>query len=212
MIQYISEILTWIPLELFVFLGSIIEEIIPPIPSPLIMTSAGVAAHRAGYLWFGFVLLAIFGAIGKTIASWVIYELAEKGEDIVLNKYGKYIGVTHKQVERIGSLFSRGLWDDVILFLLRVVPIVPTFLISFVAGFIKINRTTFLYTTFLGTIVRNLIYLYIGVYGIQSYTYISSQFKNGFLIALLFLGVIGLLYFLISIIRKKISEDKHSSV
>jgi len=209
MLQYVSQILTWVPLELFVFLGSIIEEILFPIPSPLIMTTAGVAAQQAGYSWFGFLILALFGAIGKTIASWAIYEFAEKSEDLILNRYGKYVGLSHARVEKIGSLFSKGLWDDAILFLLRVVPIVPTFLVSVVAGFIKVNRTTFLYTTFLGTIVRNLLFLYIGVYGLQSYSYLSSQYKNSFLIILLFFGVIGVLYFILSIVRKKISKQIH---
>jgi len=43
-----SQLLTWIeglsvlvPLELFVLIGSIIEELFSPIPSPLITTTAG---------------------------------------------------------------------------------------------------------------------------------------------------------------------------
>lgn len=152
-------------LEVFVTLGSFIEEVFAPIPSPFIMTTAAVLAVEKQYAWWAFGVLALLGAFGKTLACWLVYFVADKSEDIVVSKFGRYFGVTHQQVERVGSWFSRGWWDEVILFVLRAVPLAPSFMISVVCGLIKTNLRSYLFATFTGTLVRNGIYLLIGIYG-----------------------------------------------
>src|SRR3990167_9664077 len=91
-----------LPLEVFLFAGSIIEEVIAPIPSPFIPVGAGtVAAVQEKPLLFLF-WLAGFGAVGKVIGAWVLYFAAYKAEDIVLGKFGKFLGVSHKEIESVG--------------------------------------------------------------------------------------------------------------
>lgn len=165
MLAFLEMLLQKMPLELFVVMGAFLEEIIAPIPSPFIMTTAAVAAVEQGYTWFPLVVLVLLAAAGKTIASWIVYVIADKSEDVILGKYGKYFGVSHAQVEKMGALFSKGWWDDVTMLVLRSLPIVPTFLVSVMAGVIKLNIRTYLITTFIGTVVRNTIYLAVGIYG-----------------------------------------------
>lgn len=161
----LEKLLHILPLEIFVFIGSFLEEIIAPIPSPFIMGSAAVAAVEKNYAWWSFFILAVIGSVGKTLASYVIYIIADKGEDVVLGRFGKYFKISHEQLEKIGSLFSKGWWDDVVLFFLRVLPLVPSFFLSIACGVLKINMKSFIITTFLGTIFRNILLLLIGMYG-----------------------------------------------
>jgi membrane protein DedA with SNARE-associated domain len=153
------------PLEFFVVAGSFLEEIIAPIPSPLIMSFAGhLAQQRSENLLF-FLFLAILGAVGKTLASFLLYELGNKAEDFLIGKFGKFVGLNHQKLEHIGHIFSSGWWDDALLLLVRTIPIIPTFIVSLACGVIKTKLRTFLWTTFVGSIIRNMLLLWIGAVG-----------------------------------------------
>jgi len=193
----------------FTFFGAMIEEVIAPIPSPLVMTLAGslAASEKAPWTYLG--LLALIGAIGKTIGSLLIYVIADKGEDLIMGKFGKYLGVTHKEVEIIGRHLNKGWKDDLVIFLLRAVPIMPTAPVSIVCGLIKVKIRTYITSTFLGTLVRNIFYLYLGFTSIGALESlnegIDSLEKIGYLILLiLVVAALGYIY----IHRKKDSGLK----
>src|SRR3989344_314625 len=80
------------PLEIFSFAGSFIEEVIAPIPSPLIMTTAGTIAHARDYQITYLLFLALLASCGKTAASWLLYVLADKLEDFISSRFGKILG------------------------------------------------------------------------------------------------------------------------
>ena len=174
-ISLIKPLATTIPLDVFAFIGSFLEEIIAPIPSPLVMTTAGTLAHTQNHTLLYLFWLALAASLGKTIASWLYYVLADKSEDLVLTRFGKYVGVSHKEVENIGKHFN-GTWkDDVILLVLRSLPIMPTSLVSVVCGFIKLNMRTYLQSTFIGYFIRSFIFLYIGYTGMATYGNVSNE-------------------------------------
>ncbi len=132
------------------------------------MTIAGtMAAAQSSPIWY-LLIIAVIAATGKTLASIILYIIADKGEDIVLGKVGRYIGVTHQQVEAFGSRFSGRARDYVTLFLIRSAPIIPSAPISLICGLLSIPKKLYIITTFLGTIVRDFAYLYIGYAGIQT--------------------------------------------
>lgn len=191
LLHYISGIL---PLPWFTFLGAFIEEVIAPVPSPLVMTLAGSMAASQNSPWTYLLLLALFGSIGKTIGSYLIYVISDKGEDFVLNKLGKFLGVSHKEVETIGKHLNKGWRDEVVLFLLRAVPIMPTAPVSIVCGLIKINLRTYLTSTFLGTLVRNIFYLYLGFTSVNALESlnegIDSLEKFGYLILIVLVAAL----------------------
>jgi membrane protein DedA with SNARE-associated domain len=159
----------YVPVEIFCFFGAMIEEIVAPIPSPIVMTVTGSIAEAQGHVFSYLFWLALIGAVGKTFGAWVVYMISDKAEDIVIGKLGKFLGVTHKEVESIGKHFSGGWKDDVILFVARALPIMPTAPVSIVAGVIKINMRTYIVSTFLGVYVRNMLYLYLGFAGLSTY-------------------------------------------
>jgi membrane protein DedA with SNARE-associated domain len=190
LLHQFSEIM---PLPWFAFVGAFVEEVIAPIPSPLVMTLAGSISatndNPISYLFF----LAFIGAVGKTIGSYIIYVLADKGEDVVMNKFGKLLGVSHREVEIIGKHLNKGWRDDFVLFLLRAVPIMPTAPVSIVCGLVKLNLRTYITSTFLGTMVRNIFYLYLGYTSLGALESVNEGIdsfeKIGYLVILITLGL-----------------------
>jgi len=198
-----------VSLPWFTFIGAMVEEIVAPIPSPIVMTLAGSLAASAQSPWTYLGILALIGSVGKTIGSYIIYVIADKGEDLIMGKFGKYLGVTHKEVEIIGKHLNKGWRDDIVIILLRAVPIMPTAPVSIVCGLIKVNLRSYLTSTFICTLIRNMFYLYLGftsVGALESLNEgIDSMEKFGYLILLIFIGgALGYIY----IHRKKDSGLK----
>lgn len=158
-----------VPLEVFISAGSFIEEIIAPIPSFLVVTVAGSVAALQEKPLMSIFWLAIFGALGKLAGAWILYLFADKAEDLVLVKFGKVLGISHKEVERIGKHLNRGRRDLFLLTLLRALPIISSALISVVCGVLKVNRRTYIVSTLAGTYIKDLIFLYFGFAGIASF-------------------------------------------
>lgn len=167
-----------VPLELFSFAGSFIEEVIAPIPSPIVMTLTGSLAEAQGKPLTFLLLLAVLGACGKTLGALILYFLADKGEDIVLSRIGKFLGVTHKEIESIGKHIS-GSWRDIfILTLVRSLPILPSAPISIVCGMLKVRKDIFALATFVGTIIRDSVYLYVGFSGLHTLNSLVSGLNS----------------------------------
>jgi membrane protein DedA with SNARE-associated domain len=182
-----------LPLDVFAFFGSFIEEIVPPIPAALIMTTAGSLALAQQHTWLFLVWLAVAGSIGKTIASWIFYVAGERFEHSVVGRFGKYVGIKPQDVESLGKRFGGGWGDDLVLFAMRAVPVFPSVSVSLVCGVIRFRKKTFLAATFLGIIVRNALFLSIGYGGVRTARFLvrkvhETQFWVG--VAFIFLSVV----------------------
>lgn len=175
MATWINNIIAWlenlanrIPIEFFALVGSFIEELIAPIPSPIIMTMAGSIAQTQGKVLPYLLVLAVMSSIAKTGAGWLLYFIADVAEDVFMTRFGKFFGVSHQEIERIGAYISGGWKDSVVLFLLRSIPVMPSSPISVTCGAIKINLRTFLVATFFGSIIRSFFFLYLGYTGLEA--------------------------------------------
>ena len=87
-----------------------------------------------------------------------------------------------------------------VLFLLRAVPIIPTAPVSIVCGLIKLNLKTYLSSTFFGTLVRNIFYLYLGFTSVNALESlnegIDSLEKFGYLtLLILVVAILGFIYY-----------------
>jgi len=206
MIEYFINILkSWadvLPLPWFTFFGAMIEEIIAPIPSPLVMTLAGsFAATEKQSFWY-ILLLALFGTAGKTIGCYVVYLVARTFEDIVTSRFGKFIGITPKQVEKVSAKLGKGWKDNVAIFLLRAAPIIPTAPVSIIAGLLRLDLKTYLVSSAAGVFVRNVFYLYLGFTSVGALEKINDNLDSfesiGYAVVLLLIG--GIVFY---IYRKK---------
>lgn len=165
--QTLEAFATKVPLEVFVVIGSLVEEIVAPIPSPSILTLAGSIALSQEKTLLFLVWLAVLGSIGKTLGGWVLYWIGDKAEDIITHKWGKFFGISHKHIEQLGERFHKGHKDIILLTFLRSIPIFPSAPISIGCGVIKLPIKVYLLGTFLGTIVRGFIYIYLGYSGVE---------------------------------------------
>lgn len=130
-------------------------------PSPLVMTLGGSLAAAKGMPMVYLLVLAVCGALGKTIGSFIVYWIADKFEHIITGKFGRFIGVTHQQVESL-SRRLKGRREWLVVFALRAIPIMPTAPVSFAAGVLELNKRIYLTATFAGVLVRDIFYLYLG--------------------------------------------------
>lgn len=167
-IDMLLEFSKHVPVEIFTLIGSFLEEVVSPIPSPFVLTTSGSLADAQGYAVWLLFWLATIAAIGKTVGAVLLYVVVDKGEDFFMEKFGKKLGITHEDIERIGQSLKKGNRDDIALFLARALPIVPSAPLSIVCGFIKIPFRTYLVTTFFGSIIRGMFYLLLGYFGLSA--------------------------------------------
>lgn len=168
-IDYLKILATKMPVEVFAFVGSFIEEVIAPVPSPIVMTLSGSLASAEGKVFVYLFWISFVAAIGKTLGGLVLYIITDKAEDILTTRFGKMLGITHKEIESIGDRIDKGMRDDIVLLVLRSLPVVPSAPISVVCGLIKMDIKTFTWATFVGTFIRNMFYLVVGYSGLESY-------------------------------------------
>jgi membrane protein DedA with SNARE-associated domain len=165
--QFVRTYATQVPLEWFVFVGSFFEEIISPIPSALIMGTAGSLALIDGRSLSYLILLAFIGNFGKLLGAWFYYFVGDKLENILVKPLTKYFGLKHEDLESIGKRFTgHHLKDGGVVFLLRVIPFAPALPVSLAAGIIKMDVRVFLLATYLGNFCKDLFYLYVGYAGL----------------------------------------------
>lgn len=198
--QFVRTYATQVPLEWFVFIGSFFEEVVSPIPSALIMGTAGslalVDGRSLGYL----VLLALIGNLGKTLGSWLYYFIGDKLENILVRPITKYFGVKHKDIESIGKRFTGHHWKDGgLVFLLRIVPFVPALPVSLAAGIIKMDVRVFLVASYIGNFLKDLLYLYVGYAGFAKLHTLwrkidSVKFGVDILVAIAIVAFLAVLY------------------
>lgn len=158
-----------VPLEIFVVVGSFVEEVAGPIPSSLVMGLAGsVAAVRAEPIVYLF-WLSFIGNFGKVFGSWVYYLIGDKLEDVIVRRFGKYLGVEHAQIEALGKKFTGGWKDSLALFLLRLLPFVPTTPVSIACGVVRMRLSEFLAVTYVANFLKDIGYLLAGYYGLTGF-------------------------------------------
>ncbi len=210
LISFLEQLAEEVPVELFAFLGSFIEELIAPIPSPVVMTLAGTMVNSNGSPFWYLFIVAVIAAVGKTIAAIILYVIADKSEDIILSKAGRYIGLTHRQVEHIGDRFQGTPRDYVTLLIIRSTPIIPSAPISLICGLVALPKKLFIISTFFGTIVRDFVYLYIGFTGLGAAEEITHGIEGASSIITIILGLVGAGIFAWILYRKYTSSKKNT--
>jgi membrane protein DedA with SNARE-associated domain len=128
-----------------------------PIPSEVIIPFAGfLVAKGTMNIW----LLTLAGAIGSLIGSIFSYYLGVWGGRPLVEKYGKYIFISHHDLDITEKWFTNH--GEITVFVGRILPIIRTF-ISFPAGIAEMNFKKFVIYSFLGSVPWTLSLAYIGL-------------------------------------------------
>jgi len=144
-IRHVYQILGWPGVVLLMA----IESACIPLPSEIIMPLSGWMLIADKGLGVEYVVLAgLCGAVGNVIGSVIAYWVGAWGGRPFLHRYGKYVLVSHHDIEVADRWFDR--YGDQIVFLSRLLPAVRTF-ISFPAGIARMKMGKFLLYSFLGS-------------------------------------------------------------
>ncbi|MGQ0645696.1 MAG: DedA family protein [Elusimicrobiota bacterium] len=149
-----------------VFTGVLVEQIIIPIPSPVIIMGAGFLLIPAGEPLGPALLrmshqIVLPGAAASTLGGLLCYYLGLWGGRLFVEKFQRYLGFGWSDVEWMGKKMSVT-GEAAALFFLRAAPVVPLSLVSLAAGVLKIPNRTFLVWTFLGSIPRCFLLSWLG--------------------------------------------------
>lgn len=151
-----------------VFAASVIEEVIAPIPSALVMTMAGFLFVTGTSSWstvYALLLqVALPAALGVTLGSFAVFYAARFGGRFVIEKWGKYIGLRWKDVEKFQNRLGGTKRDEMLIGLARTVPIVPSVAISAFCGILGMNVWKYAIISFIGVFLRGII---LGILGWQ---------------------------------------------
>jgi len=126
-----------------------VESAAIPFPSEIIMPMAGwllIKDRGLGAEWL--LLAAFYGALGNVIGSLVAYHAGAWGGRPLLQRYGRYILVTQRELDLADAWFQR--FGEPAVFLSRLLPVIRTF-ISVPAGVARMNVWRFTVFTFVGS-------------------------------------------------------------
>src|SRR5688572_1987971 len=144
----LTEILNWImdSIRLYgpwsVFVGVIVESVIVPIPSPLIIMGAGFVLISPE-LRFTEALLPIFlqivlpGSIASTLGAYIGYGIGYFGGKPLVDRWKGFLGFNWSDVEALEGRFQGG-QVNLSIFFLRALPIFPLSVISAAAGLLRL--------------------------------------------------------------------------
>ena len=127
-----------------VFLLMAVESACIPIPSEAIMLFAGFAVSKGELTLFGIVAA---GVLGNLVGSWIAYAVGYYGRVELLEKHGRKLHISPKQLQRADRWFER--YGDATVFFSRMLPIIRTF-ISLPAGVARMPFWRFTVLTIAG--------------------------------------------------------------
>ena len=128
-----------------------LENIIPPIPSEIIMPLGGYFVYQGS---LNFYILVLFGTVGTLLGSFPWYFLGKSLNEQKISKFldnkGKFLGITSNDLSKSRLWFDK--YGTLLVFWGRLIPGIRT-LISVPAGIELMPIGTFLIWTTLGTAI-----------------------------------------------------------
>ncbi|MBF4474734.1 DedA family protein [Methanobacterium formicicum] len=142
-----------------VFGGSILEQIVTPIPSSVVVLGASFflmkgVAMSAGSLQTMFFNISIPAALGVTLGSLLYYGISYKIGIPFVERAGKYLGVSVEDLEGVEKRVKESRYENLFLFTARCVPVIPSIAISLFCGLIRYNPRNYVLITFFGAMVQ----------------------------------------------------------
>lgn len=185
-----------------VLVASVIEEIVAPIPSALVVSMSGfllVSGPFSASTVFALIFkVAVPAALGVTVGSYFIYFVARFGGKFLIEKWGRYLGLYWSDVEKLKEKLSGTKKDEILITAIRALPFTPSVAVSAFCGIIEMNIARYFVVSFVGIFFRSLI---LGAVGWQAgniyerYAVLISKAENAVLVS-------TILFFVIFIVLK----------
>ena len=148
-----------------------LESTLIPIPSELIMPFAGYLAHTGE---FSLPVILVINSTAALVGSGLCYWIGVAGGKPLLLKYGKFMGVRKKDIERTETYFARH--GKATILIARFLPVVRH-IISVPAGIARMPLTPFFLQTFIGATIWGTVLMLIG-YELGNWAVIAEKLKH----------------------------------
>ena len=182
-----------------VFISVFLESFFAPIPSEIILPFSGFVASTGK---MDLVFVIVIATVAAYLGSLPFYFIGKWGEKPVINfigKYGKYLFIQQKDVDKVFGAFDK--YGKGVVFFGRLIPMIRT-LISFPAGVAKMQFARFSMYTLLGSLTWNILLTYAG-YQLGDHWSVVSKWIEKYQNVILVLIIIAVLLYIIRGIKSR---------
>ncbi|MEZ2902494.1 DedA family protein [Acinetobacter terrestris] len=171
-----------------------LDNIFPPIPSEIIMPSAGYSASQGQLLLVGVIIAGCIGSLfAAAILYWIGYKFNHDSIFRFVDRYGKYLFIKSLDVKKSLDWFEQ--YGHRIVFFGRMIPAVRS-LISIPAGMSHMPFWKFMFFSSLGTIIWTTFLACVGFYFGENQALMQTIFSqvSHFIIIIVITIMIWILY------------------
>ena len=182
-----------------VFISVFLESFFAPIPSEIILPFSGFVASTGK---MDLVFVIVIATVAAYLGSLPFYFIGKWGEKPVINfinKYGKYLFIQQKDVDKVFGAFDK--YGKGVVFFGRFIPMIRT-LISFPAGVAKMQFARFSMYTLFGSLTWNILLTYAG-YQLGDHWSVVSKWIEKYQNVILVLIIIAVLLYIIRRIKSR---------
>ena len=182
-----------------VFISVFLESFFAPIPSEIILPFSGFVASTGK---MNLIFVIVIATVAAYLGSLPFYFIGKWGERPVINfieKYGKYLFIQQKDVDKVFGAFDK--YGKGVVFFGRLIPMIRT-LISFPAGVAKMQFARFSMYTLLGSLTWNILLTYAG-YQLGDHWSVVSKWIEKYQNVILVLIIIAVLLYIIRRIKSR---------
>ncbi len=136
-----------------IFLLMVLENVVPPVPSEVIMGVGGLLVQRGAMDFWPLLLIGTAGTVvGNYFWYWLGDSFGYRRLEPLVDRWGRWLTVDWEHIAKAQVFFhQRGHW---VVFVLRFSPFLRT-IISLPAGLAHMPKSKFLAFTFAGSLVWN---------------------------------------------------------
>lgn len=172
-----------------------------PIPSEVVLLFSGYLAFRGEMSMPVVIAISAFGNLAGSVIS---YYIGLKGGRPLFLKYGKYVWVKERELDKAHRWFERFGHETV--FFGRMVPVIRAF-ISVPAGIAEMNFAKFTVYTILGVLPWSIGLGYAGYFLGSKWQEITKYFSGASLFVVAILAAAAVVFIVLHIRRSNSAED-----
>lgn len=137
-----------------------IEVIVLPIPSEMVLLLTGFNASLGEFSFVGAIAATTLGSLlGGLVLYLFGFGFSKERVESIISKWGKYVGITNKDLDKTFDWFER--YGTYLVFFGRLFPIIRS-LVSIPAGLVRMSIFKFALLTTAGSAIWNTIWISLG--------------------------------------------------
>jgi len=153
--------------SLAIFIGGLIEQVIIPIPSPLIVMAGGFLLIPQNIPLLSVLKESLYRivlpyTIAASLGLGIVYFIAYFGGKPLIEKFKNYLGFSWAEINHLKKKFKGTGRDKLLIIALRAIPVIPISVISGVCGAIRFSIPEFYIASIIGVFIRSFILVLIG--------------------------------------------------